>query len=203
MKKVIFLISSLLILSSFRPDNSERFFSALARSSAEVKTVSGTFDQIKHIKVLNQSVSSSGNFYYSRPGNVRFDYISPKAMSIIMTSSNIHIISSKNSSTFSLEKQKGLSDLAKVMEACMSGDFNSIPNTYKVTYSKVQDSHKLLIEPKVKSKQNPYNKIELFLSDYDYSINELSLYEKSNDITIYKFKGIAKNKIFASTFFKP
>ncbi|MDX9782532.1 MAG: outer membrane lipoprotein carrier protein LolA [Bacteroidales bacterium] len=203
MKKVILCFSLLLFFSSFIPDTGERFFSALARHSSEVKTVSGTFEQLKQIKVLDQSVSSSGNFYYSRPGNVRFDYTSPKVMSIIMTPSNIHILSSKSSSTFSLEKQKGLADLAKVMEACMGGDFNSIPNSYKVAYYKGEKGHHLVIEPKIKSRNNPYNKIELRLSEEDYSIEELALHERSDDVTTYKFRGISTNKRFASTFFKP
>ena len=199
----LFACLSLFVFFSFSPDSGERFFTALARKSAEVKTVSGTFDQVKQIKVLNQYVKSSGQFYYSRPGNVRFDYLSPKEMTIIMTSSNIHIISAQNASTFSLEKQKGLSDLAKVMEACMGGDFSSIPDTYSVSYLKGEQGHILVIEPKIKSKMNPYNRIELRLSESDYAIEELALYEKSEDITTYKFKGLSTNRKFASTFFKP
>ena len=203
MRKLLFCLLTLLFSTSFSPDSGERFFSALALYSAEVKTVSGTFEQVKHIKVLNQCVNSSGHFYYSRPGKVRFDYSTPKTMTIIMTSSNIHIVSSQNATTFDLDKQKGLADLAKVMEACMGGDFNSIPDTYRVNYTKIERGHLLVIEPKVKTKVNPYNRIELRLGENDYAIEELSLHEKSDDITTYKFRGISTNQRFASTFFKP
>ena len=203
MKKITGILIFMLLASSFSPDSGERFFSALASHSSKVKTVSGTFDQVKHINVLDQKVSSSGNFFFSKPGNVRFDYTSPKMMSIIMTSSNIHILSKSGSSTFSLEKQKGLVDLAKVMEACMGGDISSIPDTYSVNYISNNDGHTLLIEPKIKTKSNPYKKIELKLSEEDYSLEELSLYERNDDVTTYIFKGISTNRRFASTLFKP
>jgi hypothetical protein len=55
----------------------------------------------------------------------------------------------------------------------------------------------------MKTKSNPYKKIELRLSEEDYSLEELSLYERNDDVTTYIFKGISTNRRFASTLFKP
>ena len=203
MKKITGLLILYLFICSFSPESGERFFSAMSRHTASIKTVSGTFEQEKEIKVLNQKVKSSGNFFFSKPGNVRFDYTSPKMMSIIMTSSNIHILSKSGTTSFSLDKQKALSDLAKVMEACMGGDISSIPDSYGIAYINGEGSHSLVIEPKTKSKNNPYKRIELRLSVSDYSIEELLLYEKNDDVTIYRFRGVSTNSRFASNMFKP
>jgi len=147
----IVLVVLAMFLFPLGPESGEQFFSDLAKQSKEVATVSGTFVQTKHIKVLGEKVESGGTFYYKRSGNVRFDYSAPKVMSIIMTTSNIHILSMGRATTFSLESQKGLSDLAGVMEACMGGNIASIPKTYKVTYELRAERHKLYIEPKKKS----------------------------------------------------
>lgn len=203
MKRIIGLLIICFLFCSFSPESGEKFFSAMSRHTASIKTVSGIFEQEKHIKVLDQTVKSSGNFFFSKPGNVRFDYTSPKMMSIIMTSSNIHIVSKSGTTSFSLERQKALSDLAKVMEACMGGDISSIPDSYSVAYIDGVGSHSLVIEPETKSKNNPYKRIELRLSLENYSIEELHLYEKSDDVTIYRFRGVSTNGRFASNMFKP
>ena len=85
----------------------------------------------------------------------------------------------------------------------MGGDISSIPDSYGVVYIDGGGSHSLVIEPKTKSKNNPYKRIELRLSVADYSIEELHLYEKNDDVTIYRFRGVSTNSRFASNMFKP
>lgn len=192
-----------MLLFPVGPESGEQFFSDLARQSREVATVSGTFVQTKHIKVLGEKVESGGTFFYKRSGNVRFDYSAPKVMSIIMTTSNIHILSMGRTTTFSLESQKGLSDLAGMMEACMGGNIASIPKTYKVTYELKPDRHKLYIEPKNKNLISPYTRIELSLSKGSLALEELILVEKTQDYTVYKFSGITLNRSLPASMFRP
>lgn len=199
----IVLVVLAMFLFPLGPESGEQFFSDLAKQSKEVATVSGTFVQTKHIKVLGEKVESGGTFYYKRSGNVRFDYSAPKVMSIIMTTSNIHILSMGRATTFSLESQKGLSDLAGVMEACMGGNIASIPKTYKVTYELRAERHKLYIEPKNKNLISPYTRIELSLNKNNLSLEELVLVEKTQDYTVYRFSGITLNRSLPASMFRP
>ncbi|PKP42131.1 MAG: hypothetical protein CVT93_05565 [Bacteroidetes bacterium HGW-Bacteroidetes-10] len=201
--KIVLVVLAMFFLTSFGPETEEQFFNDLAKQSREVATVSGTFIQTKHIKVLGEKVESGGTFFYKRSGNVRFDYSTPKTMSIIMTTSNIHILSRGKATTFSLESQKGLSDLAGVMEACMGGNITSIPKTYKVTYELKQERHKLYIEPKNKNLISPYTRIELSLNKNNLSLEELILVEKTQDYTVYKFSSITLNRSLPATMFRP
>lgn len=200
--KIVLLVLAM-FLFPLGPENGEQFFSDLAKQSREVATVSGTFVQTKHIKVLGEKVESGGNFFYKRSGNVRFDYSAPKVMSIIMTTSNIHILSMGRATTFSLESQKGLSDLAGVMEACMGGNIASIPKTYKVTYELKAERHKLYIEPRNKNLISPYTRIELSLNKNNLSLEELILVEKTQDYTVYRFSGITLNRSLSASMFRP
>lgn len=199
----IVLVVLAMFLFPLGPESGEQFFSDLAKQSKEVATVSGTFVQTKHIKVLGEKVESGGTFFYKRSGNVRFDYSAPKIMSVIMTTSNIHILSMGRATTFSLESQKGLSDLAGVMEACMGGNIASIPKTYKVTYELKAERHKLYIEPRNKNMISPYTRIELSLNKNNLSLEELILVEKTQDYTVYRFSGITLNRSLPASMFRP
>jgi len=179
----------------------EDFYSELARRSKDISTVTADFVQSKHIKVVDETVVSKGSFYYKKSGNVRFDYTSPKVMSIVMNSVKLHLVTSGKTTTFQLDKQKGLSDLARVMEACIGGDINSIPKSYRVSYRLLSNRHNLIIVPKNKEIMGPYSKIELFLNEADFSLDEMVLYEKSNDFTTYKFSNLILNRSLSGKMF--
>lgn len=197
MKLIIILLFALFA----KPYAEEDFYTALARRSKEISSVTADFVQSKHITSIDETIVSKGVFFYMKAGNVRFDYASPKVMSIIMSPDKLHIISSGKTTTFSLDKQKGLSDLARVMEACMGGDIDKIPKTYRVSYRLQQGKHTLSIVPKNKEILGPYLKIELFLNESDYSLDKMVLYERSNDFTTYKFSNLALNNSLARKIF--
>ncbi len=183
------------------PTAEDDFYSALALHSKGISTVTAEFIQSKHIKVIDETVVSKGAFYYKKAGNVRFDYTSPKVMSIVMNSDKMHIISSGKTTTLRLDNQKGLSDLALVMEACIGGNINSIPKSYRVSYKLLPNRHNISIVPKSKELLGPYTKIELFLNEKDFSLDEMVLYEKSNDFTTYKFSNLILNSNLSGKMF--
>lgn len=197
MKLVIILLLTLFA----KPYANEDFYTALAKRSKEISSVTADFVQSKHITSIDETIVSKGVFFYKKAGNVRFDYASPKVMSIIMSPDKLHIISSGKTTTFSLDKQKGLSDLARVMEACMGGDINKIPKTYRVSYRLQAGKHTLSIVPKSKEILGPYLKIELFLNESDYSLDKMVLYERTNDFTTYKFSNLALNNSLSGKMF--
>ncbi len=210
-KLTIILLSLLLPLgfiygsssNSAAINSSEKeFFQTLANHSKSVSTVSGSFVQKKYITILNDSVESSGLFYYKRSGNMRFDYTTPKEMSIVITPIKLYIVSGGKTNPFSLESQKGLSDLAAVMEACIGGDIKSIPPGYRVSYSLRDKKHRVEIIPDGKNTQSPYIRIEMVISTLDFSLEQLTLWERSKDYTIYRFSGATINSAVSPLMFQ-
>jgi outer membrane lipoprotein-sorting protein len=203
MKKIIIVLLSFLLTHEFvhgfsgggsATDSPEKeFFLALSEHSKRVSTVSGSFIQKKFITILKDSVESRGLFYYRRKGNMRFDYTKPKELSIIITPVKLWIIYAGKSNSFSLESQKGLSDLAAVMEACIGGDIKSVPVGYSVSYSFAGNKHKIEIVPKSGNSQSPYTKIEMLINSSDYFLEQLTMWERSKDHTIYRFSDATLN----------
>jgi len=190
-------ISLLLFFTSlsfvYADSREDLFYSELSRRSSEVTTIKSSFTQTKHVKLLNTKVVSKGKFQYKKGVDTRFDYASPKVMSIIMTNSNLRISTPTKTTTYDFAKQQSLAELAVIMEACVSGKLRELPSKYKVTYKLAPDFHVITIINLKRGADNPYTMIELHFSLEDYSLRELILYERSEDTTFYSFNNIVTN----------
>ena len=190
-------ISLLLFFTSlsfvYADSREDLFYSELSRRSSEVTTIKSSFTQTKHVKLLNTKVVSKGKFQYKKGVDTRFDYASPKVMSIIMTNSNLRISTPTKTTTYDFAKQRSLAELAVIMEACVSGKLRELPAKYKVVYKLSTDFHVVTITNLKRSADNPYTMIELHFCLEDYSLRELILYERSEDTTFYSFNNIVTN----------
>ncbi|MEN6570093.1 MAG: outer membrane lipoprotein carrier protein LolA [Rikenellaceae bacterium] len=194
--KIIILITALFCVISeplFSEGSEDSFYSELSRRSSEVVSLNSRFTQTKHVKLLNTKVVSQGKFYYKRGGAIRFDYSTPKIMSIIMLKDKLRIETQSKATTYDFARQPSLAELAAIIEACVSGNIKNLPDKYKVVYTLSPDCHVVTITNLKKTPDNPYTKIELHFDLDNYSLKELILYERSEDTTYYSFNNIVAN----------
>lgn len=194
--KIIILVTAFFCVTSdpvFSDGSEDSFYSELSRRSSEVISLNSRFTQTKHVKLLNTKVVSQGKFYYKREGEIRFDYSTPKIMSIIMLKGKLRIETQSKATTYDFARQPSLAELAAIIEACVSGNIKNLPDKYKVVYTLLPDCHVLTITNLKKTPDNPYTKIELHFDIDNYSLKELILYERSEDTTYYSFNNIVAN----------
>lgn len=199
-----FLIISLFVINILNivpPDSDDIFFSRLSRQSNDVSSITSRFTQTKYLKLLNEKLISEGTFYYQKRGKIRFDYLRPRKMSIVMIPQKLQIVASEKKTTYDLSEQKQLAELAVVMDACISGRINLLPKDYKAEYKLEKRWHVIKITLLNKNARNPYTLIELKLNLNDYSLEQLTLYEKSEDYTIYDFTDVAVNQNLKQSLF--
>jgi outer membrane lipoprotein-sorting protein len=194
--KIIILATALFCVISeplFSEGSEDSFYSELSRRSSEVVSLNSRFTQTKQVKLLNTKVLSQGKFYYKRGGEIRFDYSSPKTMSIIMLKDKLRIETQNKATTYDFARQPSLAELAVIMEACISGKVKELPDKYKVSYTLLSGFHVVTITNLKRSPDNPYTKIELHFDLDNYSLKELILFERSEDTTYYSFYNIVAN----------
>ncbi len=172
----------------------EIFFANLSKQSNDILSITSHFTQTKYLKVIDSKLVSDGIFYYQKRGKIRFDYTSPKKMSIIMMPDKLHILAGEKRTTYDLITQKSLAELAAVMEACISGKIRELPKNYFVEYKQEPDNHLIKIKQSKSTAKNPYTCIELRFNLNSYALEQLTLFEKSEDRTMYKFTNITVNQ---------
>jgi len=205
----LLIINTLIFVSVFSSDNKngndskseEIFFSRLSRQSCDVFSITSHFTQTKYLTLINSKLVSEGTFYYQKKGKIRFDYKQPKSMSIIMMPDKLQIIAAEKKTTYDFSTQKSLADMAVVMEACISGKIKDLPKNYVAEYRIEKDAHVIRITQLKVSDKSPYALIELRLNLRDYSLEQLTLFEKSDDFTTYNFSDILVNQNLKSSLF--
>ncbi len=190
---LVTLLSSLFLSLLYADSKEDLFYSELSRRSSEVSTLRASFTQTKYVKLLDTKVVSKGKFQYKKGVDIRFDYATPKVMSIIMTNSDLRISTPTKTTTYDFAKQRSLAELAIIMEACVGGKLRELPAKYKVIYKSTADFHVVTITNLKRGADNPYTMIELHFCLEDYSLRELILYERSEDTTFYSFNNIVTN----------
>jgi len=172
----------------------EIFFANLSKQSNDILSITSHFTQTKYLKVIDEKLVSDGTFYYQKRGKIRFDYAAPKKMSIIMMPDKLQIVAGEKKTTYDLTTQKPLAELAAVMEACISGKIRELPKDYFIEYKLEQESHVIKIKQSKSAAKNPYTCIELRFNLSNYALEQLTLFEKSEDCTTYKFTNITVNQ---------
>jgi len=187
---VVLCASSMLLYSESKEDS---FYARLSKRSSEITSLTSDFVQIKQVKLLDTKVVSKGKFYYKKRAEIRFDYSSPKKMSIVMFENKLDIVTLDKTTSYDFSKQKSLAELSVVMNACISGKLKELPEKYKVDYQEGKKFHNVSITNLKRTPDNPYTKIELHFDLENYSLIELILYERSQDTTTYSFFNMVTN----------
>src|SRR6056297_3028775 len=91
----LFLVSAMAMQA--QPDmsplkNMDEFKQKVQEQSGSIRTIESAFVQEKHLSVLNEPAKSSGTFYYSNEGSVRWEYREPIQRSIILNNGNVTMI---------------------------------------------------------------------------------------------------------------
>ncbi len=166
---------------------SDLFFTALAERSASVRSFSGNFIQKKKIQLTDREMISKGTVRYEKGSAIRFDYVSPRKMSIVVGEKDLKIITPEKTTTYDLSAQKEMSALVSIMNDCLAGNVEGLSENCKVEYRKEPAVHVVNLYPLPGNTSYPYESIVLLFNASDYSIKEIILNERSKDITSYQF----------------
>jgi outer membrane lipoprotein-sorting protein len=138
---VLLLIIAFTGIVAQAQDKSELFFTGLAERSVSVKSFSGDFLQKKKIRLTDREMVSKGTVRYDKGSAIRFDYVSPRKMSIVVGKSDLKIITPEKTTTYDLSAQKELSALVAVMNDCLAGNVKGLSKDCKVEYMEENSAH--------------------------------------------------------------
>jgi len=184
---VLLLIIAFTGILAQAQNKSELFFTGLAERSASVKSFSGDFLQKKKIRLTDREMISKGTVRYDKGSAIRFDYLSPRKMSVVVGKNDLKIITPEKTTTYDLSAQKELSALVAVMNDCLAGNVKGLSKNCKVEYMEENSAHVVNLYPLPGNTSYPYESIVLLFDTTDYSIKEIVLNERSKDITSYQF----------------
>ena len=193
MKKALFLLPVLLfVLPTDKTTAQDKdFYRQLAKISSGIETLSGSFTQIKEIRSLDVKIVSTGTFRYSRNRDIRFDYVTPRKMSIIVREKEVEIITEEKTTVYAFKGQKNaMAEMAQIMNTCMKGFLQELGNNYELSYVLNDQGHCVSIRNANKESENSFVTIDLCFDKSKYALKEVVVQEKSGYMTTYVFSNV-------------
>lgn len=193
MKKCLFLLPVMVFLLPLEKVTAQDkdFYGHLARVSSQIETLSGSFTQTKEIKSLDVKIVSTGTFRYAKNREIRFDYKTPRVMSIVVREKEVEIITEEKTTVYDFKGQKNaMAEMAQIMNVCMKGFLQELDNNYELDYILDHKGHCVSIRNAKKESENSFVRIDLCFDKSKYALKEVVVQEKSGYITTYVFSDV-------------
>lgn len=193
MKKIIFLLSLLISISTYAQTKSFKKTSdpaiviqKLNTSSKNTKTIDSDFKQYKHLDILENDIESTGHFSFKANDKVRWEYLQPYSYLIVMNGSQMWINDGNKTKKYDTDSNKMFKEINDLMVGMLQG---KILNSEKFDITFYENSKQILAKllPKSKEMKEFLNEMQLYFNKKNYTVSKIKMLENSGDYTLIEF----------------
>ena len=190
-----FIFSLLLLLPAFanaQPpgfravDDIGGFKKRFAEEGKKINSIRSSFVQEKSLSLLEEKITSEGNFYYRRERKVRIEYQKPFRYLLVMNGDQILIRDEKKESRVSTHSNKLFQQINRIVVDCVNG---SILDNKEFSPRIFQNDKTYLLEmsPTAKAMKEFFQTIAVEVDKKDWSVMSIQLREPGGDKTTIRF----------------
>ncbi len=193
MRKILLLLPVILLILPIGKTTAQdkNFYSQLASISTQIETLSGSFKQTKEVISLDVKIVSTGTFRYEKNKEIRFDYETPRVMSIVVKEKEVEIITEEKTTVYAFKGQKNaMAEMAQIMNICMKGFLKELGTNYELNYKLNEKGHCVTIKNAKKESENSFVSIDLCFDSSKYALKEVVVHERSGYVTTYVFSNV-------------
>jgi len=181
-------------------ENTTSLQASLANAAKNTQTISSDFNQVKHMKMMNDKVSSKGKFYFKKEDKIRIEYTSPFQYLLVMSSGQIMVRDENKTNKINTRNSKTMQSVNKVMMDCMRGTvFGNKDFSVKAFENKTQYMMQLM--PVNSGMKSLFARIDVYIEKSDNSVSKLVMNENGGDYTEMTFTNKKINTSLADALF--
>jgi outer membrane lipoprotein-sorting protein len=174
--------------------------SSLGTTAKNTQTISSDFSQVKHMKMMNDKVSSKGKFYFKKEDKIRIEYTSPFQYLLVMSGGQIMVRDENKTNKINTRNSKTMQSVNKVMMDCMRGTvFGNKDFSVRAFESKTQ--YMMQLTPVNSSMKGLFTRIDVYIEKSDHSVSKLVMNENGGDYTDMAFTNKKINTTLADALF--
>ena len=173
----------------------------IEKSHKDLKTLSAQFTQEKKSALLTDKVVQKGKIYYRSPKQLRWEYTSPKAMSVIFSNGKVLLKTSKGTVN---NPNKALNEMGGLIISTINGGFLTDNANFKARYYKNSKTAKILVvlTPISKKIKAYYSQMTITLDGKSHLAEKVTMHEVNGDVTTITFIDKKVNTTLADGLFK-
>ncbi len=182
-------------------ENRTSVLSSIEKAHKQLTTLSAQFTQEKSSSLLADKVVQKGKLYYRAPKQLRWEYTSPKAMSVIFSNGKVLLKSDKGTTA---NPNKALNEMGALIISTINGNFLTDNTNFTARYYKNSKSGKIVVvlTPINKRIKAYYSKMVITLDAQTKLAERVEMHEVTGDVTAITFSDKKSNATLSDSLFK-
>lgn len=172
----------------------QEVIAAINSAASQLRTMSCTFTQTKHLSMLSDKMMSEGRMYYSAPSKLRWEYTSPYRYLFIFNGNKVYVGNDSRKDVIDTNSNKIFKEVARIMMSTVTGTALSNAADFDTSVNDLPENWVVTLVPKKKEMRRMFAKIVMTFSKKAMMISGIDLYEKNGDRTEIKLKDISSSK---------
>ena len=179
---LFFILHTSFFTLSAQPLSEQEIIQRMAAAAGEIRTVQCDFTQTKHTKLLKKEQVSKGRMSCQLPDKLRWEYLSPRAKTILLDNSKSH------------PSRGGMEEsMARLIMNSVTGKSLTDSSMFQVTAEEKPTEYVATLVPQRNEMKRIFTKLVLHFDLKQSTVTEVELHEKNGDQTIIELHDIRIN----------
>jgi outer membrane lipoprotein-sorting protein len=155
-------------------------------AAARTATIIASFTQDKEMSILDEKLSSSGNFYFKKEKMLRWEYTRPYSYIIVINNDRITIRDDSKTSQFDT-RNKVFSEVNRIIVGSIRGTLLNDEANFRSSFAESTSSWVVKLVPLTEGLKETLSAITLWFDKKDFSVGKLEMTEVTGDRTVITF----------------
>ena len=188
MKRLLILLFVLVSvhLSLMAQQNEAQIRQAITQAASTMKTMQCDFTQTKHLKMLNDKMTSKGRMYYQQTNRLRWEYT---------------LKNKQRNDVIDVNKNKLFREIARIMMNSVVGTSLTDDKSFKSTIATNGNEWIASLLPQRKDMKQLFQKIILHFNRTNAMVKQVEFIERNGDKTVIELNNIRTNEKISADMF--
>ena len=174
---------------------------AITQAASGMKTMQCDFTQTKHLKMLNDKMTSKGRMYYQQTNRLRWEYTSPYSYTFILNDDKVLLKNAQRNDVIDVNKNKLFREIARIMMNSVVGTSLTDDKSFKSTIATNGNEWIASLLPQRKDLKQLFQKIILHFNRTNAMVKQVELIERNGDKTVIELNNIRTNEKISADMF--
>ncbi len=186
---------------SSREQSEAQIRQAITQAASGMKTMQCDFTQTKHLKMLNDKMTSKGRMYYQQTNRLRWEYTSPYSYTFILNDDKVLLKNKQRNDVIDVNKNKLFREIARIMMNSVVGTSLTDDKSFQSTIATNGNEWIASLLPQRKDLKQLFQKIILHFSKKNAMVKQVELIERNGDKTVIELNNIRTNEKISADMF--
>lgn len=206
--KSVFLFVVLLLISVFlkaqeqRLENPQEWIAKISQQTKTVNSLYAKFEQQKVLSFLESAVISKGEFWFSKPDKIRWEYQNPYQYTMIMNKGILTVKDGADVFSSDMSSNQMFEQMNSLITGSIQGNLLSENKDYRKEYYHNKTNIIIRLFPNDEQLSAYLDYMEIWFSKKSFNVEIMLMHEPSGDYTKMIFTDIKNNPTISPDVFE-